>query len=65
MQGRGAREKIPKKEYICEFLKGFDLCFVSARLLRNVFTLFYIWFIILGLVLVLICKFILSHNNFE
>ena len=64
MQGRGPKENIPKSIHFLKFLKGFDLCFVSARLLRNVCT-FYIWFIILGLVLVLICKFIISHDNFE
>ena len=64
MQGRGPRENIPKKVYICEFFKGFNLCFVSARSLRNVCT-FYIWFLIHGLVLELICKFIISHNNFQ
>ena len=41
MQGRGPRGNIPKK-YICEFLKGFNLCFVSARLLRNVCTFLYL-----------------------
>ena len=66
MQFRGPRENIPKKVYTCEFLKGFNLCFVSARLLRNVTVhFFYIWFIILGLVLVSICKLTISQNNFE
>ena len=31
-----------KKVYICEFLKGFHLCFVSARLLRNACTFLYL-----------------------
>ena len=42
MQSRGPRENIPKKVYICEFLKGFTLCFVSARLLRNMCTFLYL-----------------------
>ena len=44
MQGRGPRENIPKKVYICEFFKGFNLCFVSARSLRNVCTFLYLVF---------------------
>ena len=42
MQGWGPRENIQKKVYICEFLKGFNLCFVSALLLRNVCTFLYL-----------------------
>ena len=35
MQSRGPRENIPKKYTFAKFIKGFNLCFVSARLLRN------------------------------
>ena len=42
MQGRGPRENIPEKVYICEFLKDSNLCVVSARLLRNVCTFLYL-----------------------
>ena len=42
MRGRGPRENIPEKVYICEFLKDFNLCVVSARLLRNVCTFLYL-----------------------
>ena len=38
----GKRKYSKKKVYICEFLKGFNLCFVSARLLRNVCTFLYL-----------------------
>ena len=38
----GGQEKIFQKVYICECLKGFNLCFVSARLLRNVCTFLYL-----------------------
>ena len=38
----GPREIFQEKVYICEFLKGFNLCFVSARLFRNVCTFLYL-----------------------
>ena len=63
MQGRGPRENIQEKVYVCEFLKGFNLCFVSARLLRNMCT--FLHFVYNSRAGIGICKFIISHDNFE
>ena len=35
MQGRGPRENIKKKIYICEFLKGFYLCFCFSAFIEK------------------------------
>ena len=54
--------KYSKKVYVCEFLKGFNLCFVEKR----VHFLLHIYLDYNSrLVSVLICKFIIRHNNFE
>ena len=65
MQGRGLRENIPKKSIHLRAFKGLKFVFCFSVFIEKRVHFFYIWFIILGLVLVLICKFIISHNNFE
>ena len=48
MQGEGAKRKYSKKVYVCEFLKGFDLCFArgfSAFIEKRVHFLLHVYLV--------------------